>query len=81
MVVYLKETYTDEWEDVQEPEEEIPSAEEETQQTSSLRENVSLENSIIGPLEVYPYDTIRYTVAQDMHGKWRVSDNKACIIE
>lgn len=81
LVVYLKETYADEWEDVQEPEEEIPPVEEEVQQTFSLRRNIPIENSIIGPLEVYPYDIIQYTVAQDMCGKWCVSNNKARIIE
>ena len=37
---------------------------------------------IDGPLEVYPYDTVRYTIVNESGGRWVVSDTKrAKIIE
>ena len=82
LTVYLKETYTNEWETAKEPEENIPPIEEpEEAQTFALRRSPVVENTIIGPAEVYPYDIVQYQVTQNTVGKWRVSNNKARIIE
>lgn len=82
LTVYLKETYTDLWEDKQD-EEVIPPAEEkpEEAQTFALRRMPVIESKIIGPAEVYPYDIVQYEVLNSAPGAWYLSNNRAKIIE
>lgn len=82
LIVYLKETYTNEWEAEEKEEEIIPPVETpEEAQTFALRRTPVIENVIIGPAEVYPYDTAQYYAIEGLTGKWRLSNNKARIVE
>ena len=68
LTVYLKETYTNEWEEVAE---EAPAPE------------VNLPTNVIridGPLEVYPYDIVEYQVMNVKGGSWSLSNNRAKIL-
>ena len=69
LTVYLKETYTNNWEadNTEAPAPEV-----------ALLTNTS---KIVGPLEVYPYDIIEYHVVNTQGGSWALSNNRAKIIK
>lgn len=69
LAVYLKEDFTNEWE----PKEEAP---------SSPPEAILPVNTvrIDGPLKVYPYDIVEYTILNAKGGAWALSNNRARIL-
>ena len=82
LTVYLKETYSNQWEEnnAQEIEDEInPSIEE--AQTFGLRRMILTTPEIQGPSQVYPYDIIEYKILNSAPGAWCLSNHRAKIVE
>lgn len=80
LTVYLKEDYTNVWEDEIEIEEDIITSTEEAQ-TFTLRKNMAIQPQIQGPSQVYPYDIIEYKILNSAPGAWYLSNNRAKILE
>ena len=78
LTVYLKETYSNKWAPDQSEEEETETI---TEQPITSRMQRAAAPSINGPLEVYPYDTVEYTISGATNGKWCLSNNRARIVE
>lgn len=80
LTVYLKEDYANVWEEAQQeiPEEEIPEIEEQPA-TFDLRRSAPIAQ-IIGPTEVYPYDTVSYSIEGVSGGKWLLSNSRAKLV-
>jgi hypothetical protein len=68
LTVYLKETYTNEWEKVAE---EAP-----THEVILPADSIRID----GPLEVYPYDIVEYQAMNIKGGSWLLSNNRAKIL-
>ena len=66
LTVYLKESYTNQWEQ---------------EKVETPNEIPSPSSPIIGPSEVYPYDIIQYTISNLRGGQWHLSNNRARILE
>lgn len=71
LTVYLKETYSNDWAQNDQPEEIIPS-EEEAPSDAPM---------IVGPAQVYPYDIIQYEARNTGSGAWFLSNKRATILE
>lgn len=83
LIVYLKEDYENEWAD-EEPEEVIPPVEEtpeEEPMPALYRVRDTVAPSIQGPVEVYPYQKIEYTILNAAGGEWLLSNRRARIIK
>ena len=74
-MVYLKEDYTNIWEEPQNEPEDVPEVElpEEEPATFALKRSMPVVQ-IVGPAEVYPYDTASYTINGAAGGKWLLSN-------
>ena len=85
LTVYLKEDYTNIWEETQAPEV-IPPVEEPTLEAEPIsvfaRRTVQItEASITGPKEVYPYDIAHYSISGANKGTWVLSNKRAKITQ
>jgi len=49
-------------------------------ENEKLENNITIDSPIEGPKEVYPYDVLKYTILEKNNGVWKVSNNKARII-
>lgn len=88
LVVYLKETHSNKWEEAPEQisdvpvEPQVPETKSEEAQTFSLRRtSISAPLTITGPAEVYPYDIKTYEISYSAGGQWLLSNKRAKIIK
>lgn len=78
--VYLKEDYTNEFEEEAEPEvEETPEVE--IPEVATFRMRRTSPAAIIGPNEVYPFDIRSYTIENASGGTWSLSNKRAKILK
>ena len=71
LVVYLKEDYTNEWEDSY------------TESVAAIEEEIidSSSPQIVGEMKIYPYDIKTYRILNASDGEWLLSNNRAKIVQ
>lgn len=83
IAVYLKEDYTNEFEDANSdmlpPEEDIPAIPEESIPEPAMFRLRRVEPQIIGPVEVHAFDVVTYSIEGITGGTWSLSNKRAQI--
>lgn len=75
LIVYLKETFTNEFDPVTNTTAEEPGQGSQTE----IEEPINMDPAIKGKDSVYPFDKVTYTIENAENGSWYLSNNKAKI--